>query len=160
MHIHSPCYSFLLYSAGSDFDGETFEEIWEDISEDDSEIVHEHLSASSIPLSPLNDPLPSNDPPIRSLVLWLTGFIFLLQARYLTSDAVIDALLKFYASFSKFGTFFPICCKIGNCTSFFSIIICYRKLQRIALVLRNTWYVRSATGCTALKIAVPFLRVS
>ena len=116
--IHSPCYSFLLYSADSDFHGETFEEIWKDISEDDSEIVHEHLSASSIPLSPLNDPLPSTDPSICSLVLWLTGFLLLIQARYFTSDAIIDALLKFLCLFQSFGTLFPICCKIGNCTSF------------------------------------------
>ena len=83
------------------FHGETFEEIWKDMSEDDSEIVHEHLSASSIPLSPLNDPLPSTDPSIRSLVLWLTGFLLLIQARYFTSDAIIDALLKFLCVFFK-----------------------------------------------------------
>ena len=61
----------------------------------DSELVHDHLLASSTPPNPQNDPLESTDASIHSLVLWLTGFFLLLQARYFTSDATIDALLKF-----------------------------------------------------------------
>lgn len=53
------------------------------------------MLASSIPLSPLNDCLTSTDSSIHSLVLWLTQFLMLLQARYFVPDAVIDALLKF-----------------------------------------------------------------
>ena len=64
----------------------------------EGELVNEHLSASNTPPRPLND---SADASIRSLILWLTGFFLLLQARYFTSDVMIDALLKFFKVFSK-----------------------------------------------------------
>ena len=65
---------------------------------------------------------------------------------------------KVFVSFSKFWDTFPNL--LQNWQLHLLQYACYRKLRKIALGLRNTWYVRSATDCTALKIAVPFLRVS
>ena len=126
----------ILYFVVSDFE-EEFVEIWEDMNE--GELVNEHVSASNTPPSPLNDPA---DASFRSLILWLTGFFLLLQARYFTSDVMIDALFKFLKVFFKvLGKFSQFVAKLAlafpssiymlrkttkDCSQFTNFVVCQK----------------------------------
>ena len=82
---------------------EGVEELWRDVDESEAEFLDEQLKEAppSLPQDE-SDSCITNTQLTRSLVLWLTVFLQLLQTKHFIPDAAMSALLKVFVYFSKF----------------------------------------------------------
>ena len=94
------------------------ESVGEEIWDNDDDAVHE-FSEKAPPL-PEEDEASQNSPH-RTLVMWFTGFLLLLQARHYISDTAMNLILKFMHVFfrvlSRFSSFLvPIASSMPSST--------------------------------------------
>lgn len=71
------------------------EELWEDENEGETEFLNDQLNVVAPSLPQDESDLSSTNTSTRSVVLWLTGFLLLLQAKHFIPNAAMNALLKF-----------------------------------------------------------------
>ena len=88
---------------------EGIEELWEDENEGEIEFFDDQLNVPPPSLPQDESESSSSNTSTRSIVLWLTGFLLLLQAKHFIPDAAMNALLKFlsvlFRVMGRFSTF-------------------------------------------------------
>ena len=79
----------------------------------DDDLTDTHASVCVPPIVPVFEPETKEDQSARSLLKWIVGFLFVLQAKYHIPNAAIDLLIKFMSAiFCVLGQFSPFVLKL------------------------------------------------